>query len=127
MSRRDSATSGRLPPLLLQPLVENAVKHGIANKQSGGQVLIRARIDRIEDEQRRLALSVEDTGAGATPQALERGRASGVGLRNVERRLAVQYGDSASLSIRTAVEEGTIVEIRVPLVITTAAIEQVAS
>jgi two-component system LytT family sensor kinase len=117
----------RLPPLLLQPLVENAVKHGIGHKQSGGHVLIRARVDRTDDDQRRLALTVEDTGAGATPQALERGRASGVGLRNVERRLACQYGDAASLSIRTVPDEGTFVELRVPLVIKTAAIEQVAS
>jgi two-component system LytT family sensor kinase len=117
----------RLPPLLLQPVVENAVKHGIGHKQSGGHVLIRARVDRTDDDQRRLALTVEDTGAGATAQALERGRASGVGLRNVERRLACQYGDAASLSIRTVPDEGTIVELRVPLVIRTAVIEQVAS
>lgn len=117
----------RLPPLLLQPLVENAVKHGIGHKQSGGLVLIRARVDRTDEDQRRLALTVEDTGAGATPQTLERGRASGVGLRNVERRLACQYGGAASLSIRTVPDEGTIVELRVPLVIKTAAIQQAAS
>ena len=117
----------RVPPLLLQPLVENAVKHGIGQKQSGGQVLIRARVERTGDERRRLALTVEDTGAGTTPQTLERGRASGVGLRNVERRLACQYGDAASLSVRTMPDEGTVVEIRVPLVLKTTAIEQVAS
>jgi two-component system, LytTR family, sensor kinase len=119
----------RLPPLVLQPLVENAVKHGIGHKQSGGDVVIRARIDRTGGGLRRLALTVEDTGAGATPQMLERGRASGVGLRNVERRLACQYGDAASLSIRTVPDEGTVVEVRVPLAIKTIAanIEQVAS
>src|SRR5439155_11556149 len=119
----------RLPPLLLQPLVENAVKHGIGHKQTGGQVLIRARVERMDADQRRLALTVEDTGAGTTPQTLERGRASGVGLRNVERRLACQYGDAASLSIRTVLDEGTVVEIRVPLVIKTIAADtaQVAS
>lgn len=118
-----------LPPFLLQPLVENAVKHGIAHKQSGGDVVIRAQIDRTSDDQRRLALTVEDTGAGATEQTLEHGRASGVGLRNVERRLTCQYGDAASLSIRTVPEEGTVVEVRVPLVIKTisANVEQVAS
>ena len=117
----------RLPPLLLQPLVENAVKHGIGHKESGGHVLIRARVDRTDGDQRRLALTVEDTGAGATPQTVDRGRASGVGLRNVERRLACQYGDAASLSIRTVPDEGAVVEIRVPLVIRTAAVAQVAS
>jgi two-component system, LytTR family, sensor kinase len=117
----------RLPPLLLQPLVENAVKHGIGHKQSGGQVVIRARVERSRDARRQLALTVEDTGAGATRQALERGRASGVGLRNVERRLECQYGAAGSLSIRTAPDEGTVVEIRLPLSLKTADVQQVAS
>ena len=64
--------------------------------------------------QRQLAITVEDTGAGATSQSLQRGRSTGLGLRNVERRLECQYGTSASLSIRTAPGEGTIVEIRLP-------------
>ena len=62
-----------------------------------------------------LVLTVQDTGAGATPDALRRGRESGVGLRNVERRLACQYGGAASLSIRTAAGAGTVVEIRLPV------------
>jgi two-component system, LytTR family, sensor kinase len=110
------ARSIQLPSLLLQPLVENAVKHGIAHKQLGGDVVIRARIERgHEEEQRHLSLTVQDTGAGSTPQALERGRTAGVGLRNVERRLECQYGTSASLTIRTVSGEGTVVEIRLPV------------
>jgi two-component system, LytTR family, sensor kinase len=110
----------RLPPLLLQPLVENAVKHGIAHKQSGGDVTVRARTERINGQPRHLAITVEDTGAGATSQSLQRGRSTGLGLRNVERRLECQYGASASLSIRTAPGEGTIVDIRLPAVVRTA-------
>jgi two-component system LytT family sensor kinase len=102
----------RLPSLVLQPLVENAVKHGIAQKQTGGDVAIRARID---DARRQLALVVEDTGAGASADALHRGRSVGVGLRNVERRLECQYGTAASLSVRSIMDEGTMVEIRVPI------------
>ena len=119
----------RLPPLLLQPLVENAVKHGIAQKQSGGQVVIRARIERTDTDQRQLALTVEDTGAGASPQALERGRASGVGLRNVERRLECQYGPASSVSIQTSPDAGTVVEIRMPVAvkIATTDVHQVVS
>jgi len=120
----------RLPSLLLQPLVENAVKHGIAHKQSGGEVVVRARIERIGEERRQLSLTVQDTGAGTTPLALERGRTAGVGLRNVERRLECQYGASASLSIRTVSGEGTVVEIRLPLGAKTAGaadVRQVAS
>jgi two-component system LytT family sensor kinase len=104
-----------LPPLLLQPLVENAVKHGISHKQSGGDVVVRARTEHINDQQPHLlAITVEDTGAGSTSQSLHRGRLAGLGLRNVERRLECQYGTAASLSIRTAPGEGTTVEIRLP-------------
>jgi two-component system LytT family sensor kinase len=121
--------SVRVPPLVLQPLVENAVKHGIAQKERGGQVVIRARIERTESDERQLALTVEDTGAGASAQALERGRASGVGLRNVERRLECLYGAAGSLSILTAPDAGTVVEIRLPVTVKTAAVDirQVAS
>jgi two-component system LytT family sensor kinase len=121
--------SVRLPPLLLQPLVENAVKHGIAQQQSGGDVVIQARVDRTREAQRQLTLTVRDTGAGTTAQALERGRAAGVGLRNVERRLECQYGADGSFSIQTAPGEGTTVEVRLPLAAkhADAAVEQVAS
>ena len=105
----------RVPPLVLQPLVENAVKHGIARKQAGGEVTIRGRIDDHEQDSRQLVLVVQDTGAGATADALERGREAGVGLRNVERRLAVQYGPAASLVVRTALDQGTTVDIRIPI------------
>jgi two-component system LytT family sensor kinase len=118
----------RVPSLILQPLVENAVKHGIGQKQSGGQVAICARVERTGDGQRRLALTIQDSGAGTTPHALERGRASGVGLRNVERRLECQYGAAGSLSIRTAPDRGTVVEIRIPLAVkATGDVRQVAS
>jgi len=105
----------RVPPLVLQPLVENAVKHGIAHKQSGGEVAIRGRVERLDDDHRQLSLIVQDTGAGTTTEALQRGRHMGVGLRNVERRLECQYGNAASLSIRTTPGEGTFVEIRMPV------------
>jgi signal transduction histidine kinase len=91
--------------------------------------VIRARIERTESDERQLALTVEDTGAGASAQALERGRASGVGLRNVERRLECLYGAAGSLSILTAPDAGTVVEIRLPVTVKTAAVDirQVAS
>ena len=117
----------RLPPLLLQPLVENAVKHGIGHKQSGGEVVIRARVERDDGGRRRLALTVQDTGAGSTRTALEHGRASGVGLRNIERRLECQYGSAGSLSIETATDKGTVAELRVPLTTKAADVRQVAS
>ena len=105
----------RVPPLVLQPIVENAVKHGVSKQRLGGDVIVSARVDHGAGEARVLVLTVQDTGAGASPEALRRGRESGVGLQNVERRLACQYGDAASLTIRTAAGAGTIVEIRLPV------------
>lgn len=103
----------RLPPLLLQPLVENAVKHGIAPQLVGGQVTVYARLDGATAA-RSLLLGVQDTGCGSTDAVLQCGRTTGVGLRNVERRLACQYGTEASLSIRTHLGAGTTVELRLP-------------
>jgi two-component system, LytTR family, sensor kinase len=102
----------RVPPLLLQPIVENAVKHGIAPMRRGGDVTVTARIDTAEP--RTLVLVVKDTGAGATPRQLEAGRGDGVGLSNIERRLACQYGAAATLSLTTEPGAGMTVEIRMP-------------
>jgi LytS/YehU family sensor histidine kinase len=78
-------------------------------------VAIRARIERRLGGSPALVLVVRDTGAGSTPAAIEHGRRDGVGLQNVERRLAYQYGQAAALSIRSVVGAGTTVEIRLPV------------
>ena len=62
-----------------------------------------------------LAVVVQDSGAGASERELMRGRTDGVGLKNIERRLAVQYGDRAVLAIRSAPGVGTTVEVRFPV------------
>jgi two-component system LytT family sensor kinase len=105
----------RVPPLLLQPLVENAVKHGIAPQRLGGQVTVSAKVDRTAGDAYQLRVSVEDTGTGTTDDALQRGRQRGLGLQNVERRLAHLYGTAASLDIRSSSGHGTTVEIRLPV------------
>ena len=105
----------RVPPLVIQPLVENAVKHGIAPTRLGGHVSVQATIDQSVGSGRQLSIVIRDTGAGASAEALARGRQTGVGLRNVERRLACQYGQAASLSIQSTAHEGTTVEIRLPV------------
>jgi hypothetical protein len=105
----------RLPPLILQPLVENAIKHGIAHKQVGGEVTVRARVDHMSEGLRQLSLVVADTGAGTTEDVINMGRRTGVGLANVERRLECHYGKAASFEIHTAPGLGTTVEIRMPV------------
>jgi signal transduction histidine kinase len=103
----------RVPPLVLQPVVENAVKHGIAPLRRGGDVTVTARIDSA-GAIRTLVLVVHDTGDGVGATDLHAGRTIGVGLSNIERRLACQYGDVASLSIASTPGAGTTVTITMP-------------
>ena len=93
--------SARVLPLLLQPLVENAVRHGLEPAIDGGRVDVRARI-----EDRRLMLLVEDTGVGfeahgRTPSAAGAVHAGGFGLLQVRERLATAYGEAAGLSVES--------------------------
>jgi signal transduction histidine kinase len=93
-----------LPSLVLQTLVENAVRHGIAKSRKGGEVRVDAR--RRADE-----VVIEVTNTGATIDESEPG--TGVGLANTRARLALLFGDAASLSIAT--ESGcTVVRVIVP-------------
>jgi signal transduction histidine kinase len=108
----------RLPALVLQPIVENAVKHGVAPRADGGDISIVARIE--SGVPARLSIRVSDTGAGVSSDALREGRERGIGLRNVERRLHGQYGASASLSIESSPGAGTIVEVRMPVTVSPA-------
>lgn len=81
----------RIPSFLLQPLVENAIKHGISRQRAGGRVTITARS--IADD--RLQLEVSDTGAGADDLEIRRGMRDGIGLQNIQDRLRAHYGDAA--------------------------------
>src|SRR6266849_4502075 len=81
-----------LPPLLLQPLVENAVKHGIASLPEGGEIRLAA-----ERQNGRLAIVVENSW---DPEAPPR-RSGGLGLKNVQQRLEARYGKEASLRVNT--------------------------
>jgi LytS/YehU family sensor histidine kinase len=100
-----------VPSLLLQPLVENAIKHGLEPQRSGGRIRVQAR-----DERGSLVLSVEDTGAGlATGLATgPAGRAAagaaadstGFGLEQVRARLQAAFGAQASLQLASVGEGG---------------------
>jgi two-component system, LytTR family, sensor kinase len=106
-----------VPCLLLQPLVENAVKHGVARAVHGGEVRVRARLDGGA-EARVLSVLVENTGV---PYVDDPDRRSGrVGLSNVERRLAGHFGPPASLRLSHA-HGVTTAEVRLPLTSATAA------
>jgi hypothetical protein len=104
----------RVPSLLLQPLVENAVKHGIAPAREGGEVTLAARAETV-DGQPFLRLTVRDTGVGASDIELARGRKRGVGLSNVEQRLRSHCGAAAALRLTTASGAGATAELLLPL------------
>jgi LytS/YehU family sensor histidine kinase len=106
--------AARVPPLLLQPIVENAIKHGVTPQRDGGRIVVLASLELDQTQRNQLCVSVRDTGAGVADPVLERGRERGLGLRNVERRLAAQYGKAASLTVESAPGFGTLVEIRLP-------------
>ncbi|CAN5611053.1 hypothetical protein BH24ACI2_BH24ACI2_07410 [soil metagenome] len=101
----------RVPALILQPLVENAVKHGISKAKGGGEVCISARLENEKDAVF-LKLSVFDSGAGAADNKLLQARKKGVGLDNIEQRLVSYYGKTARLQIESEIGKGTTAEIR---------------
>jgi sensor histidine kinase YesM len=98
--------SAWLPPLLVQPLVENAIRHGLEPKPEGGRLIIRCR--------RRdgfLDVAVEDTGCGFPDDA-----ADGLGLANVRKRLQAAGGDEAALTLTIAPGGGVTAALRLPFV-----------
>ncbi len=102
----------RLPPLLLQPLVENALKHGIALSRIGGEVLVSARLE-ASDGRELLELTVRNTGAVASQIEMAHRRRQGFGLKNIEERLRLYFGTNAAL-ILTNERSATVAAIRLP-------------
>ena len=106
----------RIPALLIQPLVENAIKHGIAESIMGGEVriVIRFRQPAPAGLVPELVICVADTGAGTTNTVIQRRRARGLGLSNVEQRLQRYTRGAGTLTIDSAPGIGTTAEIRIP-------------
>ena len=95
-----------VPPLIFQPLVENAVRHGIADRSGGGRIAISARAAGGS-----LRLRVSDDGGGSVDPST-----TGLGLASIRLRLAVTYGDLARLEIDSAPDAGFSVTMTLPLV-----------
>lgn len=105
-----------VPPLVIQPLVENAVKHGIAAKPEGGSVQLKARLEPIGGI---LRIKVSDNGVGMSPDKLE-GLLSAEpreisALANIHERLSRMYGGGASLDISSVPARGTEVSLSLPI------------
>ena len=90
----DAALSVFIPVLSIQPLVENAIKHGVAQRTDPGYVRIRAALE-LGD----LRVTVENSAASATPSRITDIPGAGVGLQNVRRRLEICYGSASGLQL----------------------------
>ncbi len=106
----DPATLDLLvPSMLLQPLVENSIRHGLSSKIDGGVIRVRSRI-----ENGRLQILVEDDGVGIPEDKLARMFELGIGVSNVNERLKVLFGDEYKMWIDSRLGEGTSTGIEIP-------------
>jgi signal transduction histidine kinase len=104
----EAARAHLVPTLILQPLIENAVRHGVSQKVEGGRVTIEADLHAGD-----LRMVVRDTGVGMAGGA-ERAISGGIGLRNVHDRLVHLFGTAYAPQISSRPGEGTTITVRVP-------------
>jgi two-component system sensor histidine kinase YesM len=120
----EAILDGTILKLTLQPLVENALYHGIKNKRNGGTITVRA----SQTDQKVVLLEVQDDGVGLTPYKLARIQADinndsdevtlnegGFGLENVNKRIKLYYGKQYGLTIHSQYQTGTRVTVAIPL------------
>lgn len=105
----DEAKDALIPSLLLQPLVENAVKYGIARAEGGGKLVISAKVFAGD-----LLLELSDDGPGCELVDGAIANAKGVGLRNTRERLATLYGTAHSMRLSNTEPQGLTIHIRIP-------------
>ncbi|MGB8323689.1 MAG: histidine kinase [Candidatus Acidiferrum sp.] len=98
-----------IPSMLLQPIVENSLKHGLAPKLEGGRILLRA----VTRDQR-LHIEIADNGVGISEERMPHVYVEGIGLSNVRERLRVLYGTDFHLDIQSNEGQGTTIHINVP-------------
>ncbi len=106
----DPATLDMLvPSMLLQPLVENSIRHGLSSKIDGGTIRVRSRLS-----EGRLQIMVEDDGVGIPEEKLARLFEQGIGVSNVNERLKVLFGEDYKMWIDSRLGEGTSTGIEIP-------------
>lgn len=128
----DAVSENTILKLILQPLVENALYHGIKNKRQGGIISVRARRSGKDE----IMLEVEDDGIGFTPDKLAQLRAeleddsgdikleSGFGIGNVNKRIRLYYGKPYGVSVRSEYKTGTCVTLVIPAKMEAASTEE---
>src|SRR5450432_2904118 len=105
----DEALEAFVPSMLLQPIVENCLKHGLASKLEGGRIQMRS-----TNRDGRLNIEIQDNGAGISEEKMPHVYVEGIGLSNVRERLRVLYGTEFRLSIESRPGEGTVIRIDIP-------------
>jgi two-component system LytT family sensor kinase len=95
--------------MILQPLVENSIKHGFSRKVGPGAITLRS-----HREHGRAVIEVEDDGMGFFAESLDKPMSSGIGLANVRERLRVIYGATYQLKLSSEPGKGTLARIEVP-------------
>jgi two-component system LytT family sensor kinase len=107
----DAETLGCLiPSMILQPIIENSIKHGIAPKIEGGRIIIRStrHLDRI-------SIEVEDNGVGMAEEEIPKVYSSGIGISNIIERLKVVYHSDYVFSVKSFPGHGTFTHIEIPI------------
>jgi two-component system LytT family sensor kinase len=98
-----------VPSMLLQPIVENCLKHGLAPKLDGGKIQLRT-----TNRDGRLHIEIEDNGVGISEEKMPHVYVEGIGLSNVRERLRVLYGADFHLQIESRPGQGTLIKIDIP-------------
>ena len=98
-----------VPSMLLQPLVENSIKHGLSRKVGGGRITIRSRM-----QDGHAVIEVHDDGLGMSGERLEKALGGGIGLSNVNERLRTIYGAAYRLKLTSSPGEGTCARVEIP-------------
>jgi two-component system LytT family sensor kinase len=103
-----------VPSMLLQPIVENSLKHGLASKLEGGHICLRT-----STHDGRLVIEVEDNGVGIPEERMPQVYGDGIGISNVHERLRVLYGNDFGMDISSREGQGTLIRIEIPELVTT--------
>jgi two-component system LytT family sensor kinase len=102
-----------VPSMLLQPMIENSIKHGLAPRLEGGQIHIRT--NHLDG---RLLIEIADNGVGISAERLAEVYGGGIGISNAHERLRLLYGDQFKMDIRSEEGQGTQIHIEIPALIT---------
>jgi len=102
-----------VPSMLLQPIVENAIKHGLSPRLEGGQIHLRT-----QRRDGRLFIEIDDNGVGMSPERLAEVYGGGIGISNVHERLRLLYGDQFAMNIHSQEGTGTQIRIEIPALAT---------